>query len=79
MASGRDRLRQQILTPPHVAAPEAQQAKVTALGPPVQVSWQGGTYSFPHLASYTATVGDLVAMVRYGGSWLIIGRPADFP
>lgn len=79
MASGRDRLKQQLLSPPHGERPEAHQAKVTAVGPPITVSWQGGTYQFPKLSSYSATVGDLVAIIRYGGSWLILGEPVDFP
>jgi hypothetical protein len=78
MASGRDRLRQQILAAP-VTDPGLQQAKVTAVGPPVTVSWQGDSYSFPHLAAYTPAVDDIVAMARYGGSWLILGKPVDFP
>jgi hypothetical protein len=79
MPSGRDRLRRQILTLPAVADPGLQQAKVTAVGPPVTVSWQGGSYQFPHLAAYTPAVGDIVAMDRYAGSWLILGKPVDFP
>lgn len=79
MARGRDRLKRQLLSPPEVADPEAFQAKVTAVGPPVTVSWQGGSYQYPHLSSYTPVLNDIVAMVRYGGSWLIIGEPVDFP
>lgn len=79
MASGRDRLKRQILAAPAATDPGLQQAKVTAVGPPVTVSWQGGSYSFPHLAAYTPVVNDLVAMARYGGSWLILGKPVDFP
>jgi hypothetical protein len=45
----------------------------------VTVSWQGGSYQFPHLAAYTPAVGDIVAMDRYAGSWLILGKPVDFP
>lgn len=79
MPSGRDRLKRQILVPPSGDPDEAHQAKVTAVGPPVTVSWQGGSYQFPHMDSYTPVLNDLVAMVRYGGSWLILGKPVDFP
>lgn len=79
MATGRDRLRRQLLNPPTGDEPEAQQATVTGLGPPITVSWQGDTYRFPHLASYTPVVGHEVAMIRFAGSWLILGRPINFP
>lgn len=79
MVSGRDRLQQQLLNPPRGDEPQAQQAEVAAVGPPVTVSWQGGTYQFPHLASYTPVVGHQVAMIRYAGSWLILGAPTGFP
>lgn len=79
MPPGRDRLKKQILKPPSGAPDEAQQAKVTAVGPPVEVSWQGDTYYFPRVSSYTPVVNDIVAMVRYAGSWLIVGKPTGFP
>lgn len=79
MASGRDRLKQELLTPPLGDNPEAYQAKVTAVGPPVTVSWQGGSYQFPKLDTYTPAVDDQVAIIRYGGSWLILGTPGGFP
>lgn len=85
MPSGRERLaRQQIA---QAAAPpdlmEAGQAKVTAVSgaspPVVTISYLGGSYQVSHLLQYTPVVGHVVAVCRYAGSYLILGRPGGFP
>lgn len=79
MPSGRDRLREALLNLPAAPRTGVFQAQVTAVGPPITVSWAGGTYQFPGLASYTAVVGDIVDVLPRGGSYVILGKPTGFP
>ena len=85
MPSGAQRFAQQAAENAAKASrtPELDQAVVTAVSaatPPVAtVSFRGGSYQFPHLSAYTPAVNDVVAIQRYAGSWLILGRPVGFP
>lgn len=94
MPSGPDRLLQQLLSPRagshgaqrRIGLPDLPQAKVTQVtaggaadgGDLVQVSYLGGTYSFPHIGS-TPAVNDTVVLLPYAGTWLILGTPSGFP
>lgn len=80
MASGSDRLTVHLVAQGLADDPAGEQAKVTAFsGSLVTVSWKGGSYQFPYLSSYAPAVNDQVAMIRFAGSWLIIGKPVGFP
>lgn len=45
----------------------------------VTVTYNGATLAFPHMAHYTPVVGDVVALVRWSGQWVIAGKPVGFP
>lgn len=80
MPSGSDRLTNHLIAQGTADEPEFEQAKVTAFsGGIATVSWRGGSYQFPYLPAYTPVVNDRVAMGRFAGSWLIIGKPTGFP
>lgn len=85
MPSGMQRLVRQTVDRNTAPPPPAEfdQAKVTAVSgaspPVVTVSFRGGSYQFPHNPSYTPTVGDVVALARYAGSWVIAFKPVGFP
>lgn len=49
---------------------------VTARGITVNVA--GGEVPAAHLDSYVPAVGETVALVRFQGSWLVVGRPVGF-
>ena len=45
----------------------------------VTVTYMGASLQFPHMAHYTPVVGDVVALVRVSGQWVIDGKPVGFP
>lgn len=83
MPSGRERLARVLIdrtTPTDRSLPQAVVTVVSADTPPkVTVTWKGGTYVFPHHASYSPTVGDVVTVAPHAGSYLILGRPVGHP
>lgn len=87
MASGARRFALQQLDRVAADVPDLPLAEVTAIDPTggtdaealVTVLYLGAELDLPHLAHYTPTVGDKVALARYGGVWTIIGRPVGFP
>lgn len=87
MVSGAARLSQQLLDTTAAATPDGQIATVTAVAatggtdgqPLVTVRHNGAVLSYPHFSSYSPAVGDVVALGRWGGTWVILGRPVGFP
>lgn len=91
MPSGRERLAR-LFIDRHTSQAEAAQAggpiavvtAVTTGGGTdgvdlVTVTHDGATRQYPHLLQYTPVVGHVVALGRWGGTWIILGRPGGFP
>lgn len=87
MRSGAQRLAQQNLAARAASLPDWPTATVIAVAAGggtdgqdlATVDHDGAELELPHMAHYTPVVGDVVVLIRVGGSWTILGRPVGFP
>lgn len=72
MATGQQRFVQQQVARAAGGVPELPTAVVTSTSP-FTVSFRGASLQIRRLAAYTPSNGDVVTLVRSGGTWVALG------